>query len=76
MDLRWPPRSSSGVGAGVDRHHYQGSPPMKGIHRGGEHGADAAHRAVHREAVALPAVTSASEVVSVAQIQPPRMHAL
>jgi hypothetical protein len=36
MDLRRPSCSSSGVGAGVDRHHRQGSPPVKGIHRGRE----------------------------------------
>jgi hypothetical protein len=36
LDLRWPPRSSPGVGAGVDRHHRQWSPPVKGIHRSRE----------------------------------------
>jgi citrate lyase beta subunit len=66
MDLRWSSCSSSGVGAGVDRHRRQGSPRVNGIHRGGERDVDAAHGAARLAAVALPAVTSASEVVSAA----------
>jgi hypothetical protein len=54
MDLHRPPRSSSGVGEGVDRHRCQGSPLVKGMHRGGEHGTDAAHGVAHLAAVALP----------------------
>jgi hypothetical protein len=54
MDLHRPPRSSSGIGEGVDRHRCQGSPLVKGMHRGGEHGMDAAHGVAHLAAVALP----------------------
>jgi hypothetical protein len=31
------------MGEGVDRHHRQGSPSVKGIHQDGECGVDAAH---------------------------------
>jgi hypothetical protein len=72
MDLHWPPRSSSGVRAWVDRHHRQGSLPVKGVHRGRVRSADKAHGVAHLAVPALPAVTSASEVVSMAQIQPSR----
>jgi hypothetical protein len=44
--------------------------PVKWIHRCGERGVDAAHGTVHLTVVALPATTCASEVVSMAQIQP------
>jgi hypothetical protein len=76
MDLRWPPRSSLGMGAGVDRPCHQGSPPVKGFHRGCERDADAFHGVAHLAAAALPIVTSASEVVSAAQIQPSGLHVL
>jgi hypothetical protein len=55
-DLRWLLRSSSGVGVGVDRHHRQGSPLVKGIHRGGELDADAAHGAMCLALAALPRI--------------------
>jgi hypothetical protein len=60
MDLRWPSCSSSGVGTGVDRHHRQRSSSVKGIHRGGVCGANAAHGAAHLAVAALPWMTPAS----------------
>jgi hypothetical protein len=47
-----------------------GSTSSSRAHRGGERNADAAHGAARLVATALPTVTSASEVVSAAQIQP------
>jgi hypothetical protein len=43
---------------------------VKGIHWGRERGVDAAHEATRLATTALPTVTSTSEVVSAAQIQP------
>jgi hypothetical protein len=55
----------------VDRHHHQGSPPVKGIHRGGDHEvawSNAAHEVARLAVATLPVVTFAPEVMSVAQI--------